>query len=103
LDRRPALRRLGPDVLAHPFDILWSFLFVVVAAFVHPTFASCPKVTGWMLDGVRTNGSFSCLHNAAIESDAPADAELCGRIYCPSDQQPVVGWNGVVVSCHAKH
>jgi hypothetical protein len=73
-----------------PQEILISLVVLAVAAFAMPTHARCPSARGWMGNGIRPDGSFQCLHHELVESDAVADAELQGRIYCGATEQPIV-------------
>jgi hypothetical protein len=73
-----------------PSDVLISLCILIVAAFRMPTHGHCPNGKGWTGNGVRPDGVYACLHNADVESDAPADAVFVGRIYCPSAALPMV-------------
>lgn len=69
-----------------------TIAIAIIAVIVRPTRARCPE--HFWANGIRPNGSFSCLRTPVVESDAPADAELGGWIYC-------MGTIPVLVSEHA--
>ncbi len=73
-----------------PQELIVSLVILTIGAFAMPKHASCPASRGWMGGGIRPNGSFSCLHNAQVESDAPADGELRGWLFCGHNEQPIV-------------
>jgi hypothetical protein len=73
-----------------PAEVVMTLFVLALAAITHPRSASCPAGPGWMNNGIQSSGRFSCLHNPVIESDAPADLELHGKIYCAAGEVPVV-------------
>lgn len=84
------------------FDTLLSILVLATASAAAPRSASCPAGHGWMNNGIRPSGEFSCLHHSVVESDAPADRELRGRLYCGPNETPIV-INERAVACGKEH
>lgn len=73
-----------------PSDVLISFCVLIAAAFAMPKHARCPSGPGWTGNGIRPDGTFACLHNATVESDAPADATFVGQLHCNASELPMV-------------
>lgn len=95
-------------------DVIFCFLSEVVlllAFLIRPDHARCP---GWIVEGIRPNGSFYC-HPKPVGATEPRDArgllhdhstmppgELRGRIYCTGGQETIVV-DFEKVGCQARH
>lgn len=72
---------------------LATLAVLCAAMLTRPPRAECPS--GWWLDGVRPDGSFTCAHVDAGDRREwpPLEAlpdEIDGRVYCTGGARPIV-------------